>query len=190
MSKSAIRNRIKKMRRKQDPSTIIKKSSAIWKFLLSLPEYRRAKTIAFYASIEKEGEVATLEMIEDSLTQNKKVCLPKVVADRLKFFDVKSVKELKEGAFGILEPIGDKIKPEQIDMVVLPGIAFDATGNRIGFGRGYYDRFLKKVKNVSRIALAFDFQIVDKIPSTKPDVRVHKIITESRIIDCSKDNKP
>ena len=190
MSKSEIRSLIRELRRKQDSSTIVQKSRAIWKFLLSLPEYRRAATIAFYASIEKEGEVATLEMIEDSLKQNKVVCLPKIVADSLEFFNVKSVEELKMGAFGILEPIGDKIKLEQIDMIVLPGLAFDATGNRIGFGRGYYDKFLKKVGSAARIALAFDFQIVDKIPSTESDVRVHKIITESRIIDCFRNKKP
>ena len=169
---------------------MMKKSRAIWKFLLSLPEYRRAITVAFYSSIAKEGEVATVDMVGVSLEQGKKVCLPKIISDSLEFFNVNSIEELKEGAFGILEPVGDKIKPEQIDIAILPGIAFDARGNRIGFGRGYYDRFLKRVRNASIVALAFDFQIVDKIPSTKSDVRVHKIVTESGIIDCSKDKKP
>jgi 5-formyltetrahydrofolate cyclo-ligase len=184
LSKSEIRNRIRELRRKQDSSSIIKKSGAIWKFLLSLPEYRKARTIALYASITKEGEVATADIIEGSLAQNKKVYLPKVVSDHLEFFNVKSIEELKEGAFGILEPTGDKVKAEQIDLIVLPGIAFDVFGNRLGFGRGYYDRFLKKVRNASMVALAFDFQIVNRIPSTKSDVRIHKIVTESRIINC------
>ena len=190
MSKGEIRDRIRELRRKQDSSIMIKKSRAIWNLLSSLPEYRRAITVALYASIAKEEEVATVDMIRGSLEQGKKVCLPKIIFDNLEFFNVKNPGELKEGALGILEPIGDIIKPEQIDTVILPGIAFDASGNRIGFGRGYYDRFLKRVRNASIVALAFDFQIVDTIPSTKSDVRVHKIITESRIIDCSKDKKP
>jgi 5-formyltetrahydrofolate cyclo-ligase len=184
LSKSEIRSFVRGLRRKQDSYSITKKSRVIWESLSSSPEYRRARTIAFYASIAKEGEVATSDMIEGSLAQKKKVCLPKVVGDRLEFFDVKTFRDLNEGAFGILEPAGEKVEPEQIDLIVLPGIAFDVFGNRIGFGRGYYDRFLKKVKNASKVALAFDFQIVDKIPSTKPDVRVHKIVTESRVINC------
>jgi len=184
LSKSEIRNLVRELRRKQSPASIIRKSRAIWKSLSSLPEYRRARTIAFYASIAKEGEVATAYMIEGSLAQKKKLCLPKVVDDRLEFFDIKNVEDLDEGAFGILEPTGEKVEPEQIELIILPGIAFDVSGNRIGFGRGYYDRFLKKARNTSIVALAFDFQIVDKIPSAESDVRVSKIVTESRIIDC------
>ncbi len=97
--------------------------------------------------------------------------------------------ELEEGMFGILEPRTGCIRPfpiEEIDIVLVPGIAFDESGGRIGFGGGFYDEFLAKLPSeTKRWALAFEFQIVEKIPLTDKDVPVESIITEKRVIDCS-----
>lgn len=184
-----MRNRIRELRRKHDPSAIRQKSRAIWERFSSLQNYRSASAIALYCSIVREREVMTIPMIEMALVQGKKVCLPKVMHDSLEFFSIRDVRQdLSEGAFGILEPItGDRVDPQNIDLVVVPGVAFDVKGNRVGFGRGYYDRFLRRArKRASIVALAFEFQIVDRVPATEYDVRVHKIVTEKRVIECTK----
>lgn len=187
LPRSNMRNRVRKIRRDQ-PSIIIKnKSKAIWSFLSSLQEYRTATTIGFYVAIEKEGEVDTIPMIEASFSLGKKICVPKIVNDKMSFFEIRNTaSDLREGSLGILEPVGhSKILPKNIDLMIVPGIAFDSKGNRLGFGRGYYDRFLAELRNKTPIiAPAFDFQVVDRIPSSKKDVKVHRIVTETRIIDC------
>lgn len=193
MSKNEIRNHIRQQRRNQSPSIIQRKSKAIWESLSSLQEFNRAGTIAFYVPIAREGEVDTIPMIEESLSLDKRICVPRVAKNfGLEFFEIRSMKDLNEGNFGILEPAGgSKILPQAIDMVIVPGIAFDKSGNRVGFGKGYYDKFLSKMEDETQIiALAFDFQIIDGIPSSKNDVRVHKIITEIRIIECLEHKKP
>ena len=97
-----------------------------------------------------------------------------------------SFEDLVEGPYGILEPKKEKIKEisfDEIDLIIIPGIVFDLKGNRIGHGKGFYDRLLKNTK-VSIIALAFEFQIIGKIPVDKNDKPVDIIITEKRIIYC------
>ena len=193
MSKNEIRNHIRQQRRNQSPSIIQRKSKAIWVSLSSIQEFNRADTIAFYVSIAREGEVDTTTMIEESLSLGKRICIPKVVKNNaLRFIEIRSMKDLNKGSFGILEPAGgSRILPQAIDLVIVPGVAFDKSGNRLGFGKGYYDKFLSKLEDGTPIiALAFDFQIVDSIPSSKNDVRVHKIITETRIIECLKHKEP
>ena len=189
MSKREVREQIRRLRKEQSPAVAKQKSLAIWNRLISLPEYRH-ETIAFYVSIAREREVDTIPMISASVLQRKKVCVPKVVADGLKFFEINRIEyDLQVGSFGVLEPIGNKeILPTEIELVIVPGVAFDEDGNRLGFGRGYYDRFLTRLRNRTPIiALAFDLQVIDKVPSTIGDAKVHKIITESRIINCLKD---
>ena len=189
MSKAEIRNHIREKRRNQGLSLIKRKSKVIWESLSSLREFDRASTIAFYVSIAREGEVYTIPMIEASLLLGKSICVPKVVENSgLKFFEIRSMKALNKGSFGILEPArGSEILPKAIDLVIVPGVAFDKSGNRLGLGKGYYDRFLSKLENGTPIiALAFDFQIVHSIPPSMNDVKVHKIMTETKIIECSK----
>ncbi|MBI2126906.1 MAG: 5-formyltetrahydrofolate cyclo-ligase [Thaumarchaeota archaeon] len=193
MSKNEIRNHIRQQRRNQSPSIIQRKSKAIWESLSSIQEFNRAGTIAFYVSIAREGEVDTTTMIEESLSLGKRICVPKVVKNNaLRFIEIRSMKDLNKGSFGILEPAGgSRILPQAIDLVIVPGVAFDKSGNRLGFGKGYYDKFLSKLEDGTPIiALAFDFQIVDGIPSSKNDVKVHKIITETSIIECLKHKEP
>ena len=193
MSKNEIRNHIRQQRRNQSPSIIQRKSKAIWESLSSIQEFNRAGTIAFYVSIAREGEVDTTTMIEESLSLGKRICIPKVVKNNaLRFIEIRSIKDLNKGSFWILEPAGgSRILPQAIDLVIVPGVAFDKSGNRLGFGKGYYDKFLSKLEDGTPIiALAFDFQIVDSIPSSKNDVRVHKIIAETRIVECLKHKEP
>jgi 5-formyltetrahydrofolate cyclo-ligase len=164
------------------------KDDAIRQTLLSLPELKRAGTVLFYVSIG--GEVRTEEAISETLRMGKKVLVPFANAnDRtLKISEIHDLDELSPGAFGIPEPKHPKEFPlNEIDLVVIPGIAFDRSGNRVGYGMGFYDRFLNNLKkNVPLVAVAYDFQIVDSVPRDANDIRVHKIVTEKEVIECDK----
>ncbi|MCX7658787.1 MAG: 5-formyltetrahydrofolate cyclo-ligase, partial [Oscillospiraceae bacterium] len=101
--------------------------------------------------------------------------------------EIKDVEaELAKGCYGILEPVKElarRVPPENLDMVIVPGVAFDLKKNRIGYGGGYYDRFLKKMRfNCLKVGIAFEFQIVPEIPASENDVPVDIIVTEKRII--------
>jgi 5-formyltetrahydrofolate cyclo-ligase len=97
--------------------------------------------------------------------------------------EIKSLDELSPGTFGILEPAGEKgISPEEIDLVVVPGVAFDKRGNRMGYGAGYYDSFLPKLRpEVKKVAVAFEIQVTDSLPAEEHDVKMDLIITENTI---------
>jgi 5-formyltetrahydrofolate cyclo-ligase len=128
-------------------------------------------------------------MIEDSFSLGKKVVVPiSVIEDRtLLLSSLEKFQDLQVGSYGILEPRPDKIKEasiDKIDLIIVPGVGFDLSGHRIGHGKGYYDNLLKISKNHLHIGLAFEFQIVDKIPIESHDLPVKRIITERRIINC------
>lgn len=154
--------------------------------LFALQEFRLADKVLFYASFREE--VNTEIMIVEALDMGKTVALPKVNRNenRLTKHVVSGLEELSPGHMGIPEPPGGReIKVEDIHMLVIPGLAFDTTGARIGFGGGYYDRLLHRIKGKRVIAaLAFEAQIFDKIPDEPHDIPVDYIITEQRTIDC------
>lgn len=186
--KDLIRREILTKRSLQKADIKLPKDAAIRKRLMELPEYRDAKIILFYVSVR--GEVKTDDMISESLSHGKKILVP--VADvkhrKLMISEIHDLNELSTGAFGIPEPKYPHEFPiGKIDLVIVPGIAFDHFGNRVGYGTGFYDRFLKKIKKgVPLIALGYDFQIVHKIRANRMDVKVHKIVTEKGIISCKK----
>ncbi len=164
-----------------------RKDTSIKNKLFCLPEFVKARNILFYVAVK--GEAGTGEMIQDAMRKGKNAFLP--VTD-LKGRDI-SVSELNEvngklkpGPFGIPEPFYPILAdPESLDLIIVPGIAFDRRGSRIGYGMGFYDNFLSGLRNkIPTIALAYEFQIVNKIPSHSGDVRVKKIVTEERIIEC------
>ena len=163
------------------------KSSSIGIKLTEQAEYIESETILFYLNFRSEA--ATRKMIEAALMAGKKVLLPKVdrKAHRLKLFEVKDLsKDIEAGYMGIYEPIEGVARPagpEEADLVIMPGVGFDAAGRRLGYGGGYYDRLLETLRPDARlIALAFDAQIVDEIPAEEHDKKVGKIITETRVI--------
>lgn len=151
------------------------------------PEYLSARSIALYASIQ--NEVMTEEIRDHALQQGKRVFYPKLGADAsVKLVRLESAWQLTPGRFGILEPTGEEpfLNGGRDDLFVLvPGLAFDRCGNRLGRGIGWYDRLLKRLgKQATPAGLAYDFQIVDRVPAEPWDEPVAYIFTETRLIDC------
>ncbi|MBI5025476.1 MAG: 5-formyltetrahydrofolate cyclo-ligase [Nitrospirae bacterium] len=173
------------------------KNDLIRKHLFNMSEFEKARTVFFYASFGTEVE--TLTAIEASLRSGKRVALPVVDRDRngLRVYEIKAMADLGPGFMGIPEPKvleGRAIELKDIDLMIIPGVGFDIAGNRLGYGVGYYDRLLgelidpsirmRRKKSVPIIALCFEEQILSEIPPEAHDIRVNKIITEKRVIDC------
>lgn len=184
--KQSLRNKIAQLKKKHSPKEILKKSGQIKKILSGSPEFKKAGTILFYASIK--GEVQTKGMMEETLSLGKRIALPKVSGKKLLLHEISSLHQLEKSTMGIPEP---KDRPEislkEIGLIILPGLAFDRAGNRLGRGEGYYDRLLSQLDpRTPRIALAFGFQVVENVPAGTNDQKIHKIITGDGIIECKK----
>lgn len=180
--KERIRKRILTKLRNQKREDGLKKSLMILKKLFALPEFQKAKTVLFYASFD--GEVDTLEMMERTLKSGKKIALPSIYTKDKSITPV-YVHNLKEdlvlGPYGIHESRLKEQHPaslDDIDLAVVPGVAFDKDGFRLGRGAGYYDRFLVRLSHeVPAIGLAFDFQIVSRLPRHGHDVPMARVLS-------------
>jgi 5-formyltetrahydrofolate cyclo-ligase len=182
--KEKLRKEIKEKRRKQTKEEQRKKSKEIKEKLFNLKEYKNAKTVLFYVSYN--SEVNTHDMIKEALNE-KRVIVPisNIETQTLSLSILNSWDDLEPSSYGILEPKKECIKNisiDEIDLVIVPGVAFDLKRNRLGHGKGYYDRLLDNAKNIISIGLAFEFQIVNNLPVNSNDIPVDMIITEKRII--------
>jgi 5-formyltetrahydrofolate cyclo-ligase len=163
-----------------------KKDILIKQRLFSLSAFTVARTILFYASFRTE--VDTNSMIEESLKMGKAVLVPKVnkKLQRLLLYEIKNLRELSPGYMGIPEPSlpDNRLREiEDIALVIVPGVGFDRLGNRLGYGSGYYDILLSDVKKkIPFLALAYEEQLIDLIPSENHDVRVDMVVTDCQII--------
>ncbi|TYP54196.1 5-formyltetrahydrofolate cyclo-ligase [Thermosediminibacter litoriperuensis] len=157
-------------------------SEKIISTLFALEEFKKSGIVMFY--VDARNEVETREAIERALSMGKRVAVPKTIkGQRLLAVEIKGTGELVPGTFGILEPEKDDgLDPEVIDLVVVPGVAFDRRGYRLGYGAGYYDGFLPRLRpEVKKIALAFELQLTEYIPAEKHDIRMDAIVTEKGI---------
>jgi 5-formyltetrahydrofolate cyclo-ligase len=184
--KQSIRREILSIRNSLSRDEVNKRSKLIFENLKKLPFFASADVIHTYVS-SKKNEVDTVEIIKYLLSSGKKVIVPVVDKERkiLLHSRLESLSELKPSTFGILEPgVIREVDIEKIDLVLVPAVAVDKQGNRIGFGGGYYDKFLNQVK-CPKVALVYDFQVVDEITPSPGDVPVDFIVTESEIISCA-----
>ena len=182
--KNQLKESVLEKRNSLTNEKILENSNKIEEILFSLNQFKKSRTIMFFVSFN--SEVNTNDMIKKILG-NKNVVIPKVTQHEIEPSLIIDFDNLISGKFGIPEPIElMKIAYKNIDLVLVPGIVFDKEGNRIGYGFGYYDKFLRKVPKAVKIGLAFDFQIVDKIPNEKHDVPVDFIVTEKRVVECRK----
>lgn len=181
--KDRIRNILKEERNNVSKSEILEKSTIIEKKLYDLTLFKKSKTVLFYVSYD--NEVFTHDTIKKCLKE-KEVIVPisNTKNETLILSKLENWEDLQNGPYGILEPKKIiEISPDKIDLIIVPGVGFDEKGNRLGHGKGYYDKLLQK-SNAIKIGLAFECQIVDRIPTDKNDIPVDMIITEKRIINC------
>ncbi len=184
MPKRKLRQVMLDMRRNLTAEERCVSGHVIQQAFVVLPAFAKAHVIALYSSIG--GEVETVEVLEAALKEGKIVLFPVVCGDHLRFIRVSDPSKMARGAFGISEPCitGEAYAPDAADLVVVPGVAFDRTGKRIGFGKGYYDRSLHHLEgNGKLVGFCYDFQLVDEIIAEPHDVAVDVIITEKRVLD-------
>lgn len=189
MEKKEIRKKALQKREELSKNYRAQADDEIHKRLSSLEIYRQAKLIFSYVSYK--SEVDTKKILEMALKDGKTVAVPKVLEKNgiMEFYEIQSLQELEMGYQGIEEPnIADKspVNPEKMQgaaLMIMPGAAFDSQCNRIGYGGGFYDRYLNKYpKTMKTIAICYEIQLVDNIPAEDLDVKPDMIITEQRII--------
>ncbi len=160
--------------------------------LAQLPAYISAQAVIGYCGSTQRGEIDTHPMLQTVLESGKLLALPRVeggLADgKMMLLQITDLKLLEPNRLGILEPPADAdvIALSALDLIIIPGTAFDRKGNRLGAGGGFYDRLLAVKNHPKTVALAFDCQLVDCVPVAQHDVSVDFIITESQTIDCRK----
>ncbi len=187
MTKEEIREEVLKRRLALSNRGIASKSRAICRRLISDSAFVTASVVGLYWPFR--NEVLTQPVFHEALAKRKRVGFPLVRVDerRIIYVSVDDESELSAGTYGIREPrlIPERvIPPEELDLLVVPGVAFDERGYRIGYGGGYFDRLLASGVTATRAATAFDMQIVVRVPHEPHDEKVDIIFTEDRIIRC------
>lgn len=179
--KESVRSFILDLRINSSPEDLRLKSSAIFRALAALDCYRNAARVALYSPVR--NEVDTSEIFGDIVATGREAYFPLVLGGSLVFRRVRDLSELSPGAYGIPEPraSAEAAQAHELDLILVPGIAFDVSGNRIGYGKGYYDRGTAKVPREKRIALAYGFQVLKSVPRGKHDLGCGMVITESGV---------
>ena len=162
-------------------------SRAVQARALQLPAYQASRSVALYSATQ--NEVSTEEIFNDALVSGRKIFYPRTAADgSCEFIAVSSSADLGAGRFGIREPSGTaRLSKDDCSALTIfvPAVAFDRVGNRLGRGKGWYDRMLAwQADKATVVGLGYEFQIVEEVPISTWDKRVHYIVTEDQVIDC------
>ncbi|OES44368.1 5-formyltetrahydrofolate cyclo-ligase [Domibacillus iocasae] len=186
MNKKKMRETIKQQLTAMERPVYEQKSFDIAAKLYALAEWKQAKIIAL--TVSADFEVDTWQLIRFAWLNGKIVCVPKCSPDTksMQFYQLERFSDLEKVYAGLYEPNPEKTTPihsNELDLLVVPGLLFERKGFRIGFGGGYYDRFLSSYKGQT-ISLAFSIQLLEKLPVEKYDMPVQKIVTDKEIIIC------
>lgn len=169
MTKQELRAQIRATKRQHTSEQLAAFSKTICNEILSMPIFLSSHTLLLYYPLNDEVDV--FPIIDNAYKNGKTVLLPKVVGDDLDLHIYKGVESLERGAFGILEPTGEVFFDyDNVDVAIIPGMAFDHSNHRLGRGKGYYDRLLPRLKNAYKIGVCFPFQFLNEIPSEAHDV--------------------
>lgn len=179
IDKSAIRNYAKKQRSGLTENECIEKSRIIANKLFSTRAYRENSNILLYMAAN--NEVSTSDIFNQAILDGKKVYFPKVYGKEMAFISVAALDELEKGSFGISEPVSDNIVDITEGLIIMPGVAFDRSCNRIGYGGGFYDRYMEKHTRLASCAICYECQLVDTIPAEPHDKKPEMVITENNV---------
>ena len=179
-TKKEIRKRILKIRRSFDESLFAEWTRSIEEKIFEHPYFQEADHLCIYMSYN--GEVGTDGIIRRATASGKRVWIPRVDGKDMEFYELRNRQELVRSSYGILEPPKGNQPLDMQDfqncLMIMPGVAFDRQKNRIGYGGGYYDRYLSDKRELHTIAAAFEFQVLEKLPVEETDIRPDVLITE------------
>ena len=185
LGKEELRRRVLALRRALSEDERTKLSAEIAEKVAVISEYKRASTIASY--VAKKDEVHTSYIINRALEDKKRVIVPSAVPAEhsLVFSEIRSIDELTKGHFGVPEPRAESLKPVRLtsaELILVPVVAWDEKGFRLGYGHGYFDRALVSAKDSFAVGLAFELQKTENVPHLAHDVRLHAVVTEKRVV--------
>lgn len=175
MDKASLRREIRKKKRAMTEADICLRSKKLAELFAASPAYRDAKTI--YGYLPYNQEVRTVPMLEQALRDGKRVAVPKVYDETMRFIYLDDLSAVAKGYSGIPEPVADgPVADDPTALVLMPGLAFTLAGDRMGYGGGFYDRFLADEPDHPTLALCYDFQIVESLPTEEFDIPVDTVL--------------
>lgn len=175
MDKQALRRAIRERKRAMTEAEIESRSETLAELLYASEAYQKAETI--YGYLPYNQEVRTTPMLEQALRDGKRVAVPKVFGEEMKFLYLEDLTQVAKGYAGIPEPIADgPVAEDKTALVLMPGLAFDPQGHRIGYGGGFYDKFLAAEPNHPTLALCYDFQLLPELETEEHDIPVDTVL--------------
>ena len=175
MNKQELRRAIRARKRAMTEEDILRRSEILAEKFARSDAYRAAKTI--YGYLPYNQEVRTVPMLQRALEEGKRVAVPKVYGDDMKFIYLDDLSQVAKGYAGIPEPVADgPVAQDETALVLMPGLAFDRAGHRIGYGGGFYDKFLAREPHHPTVALCYDFQVMDRLETEEFDIPVDLVI--------------
>lgn len=180
MGKEELRKEVKLKRQSLDKDYFTVSNGIIFNKVIGLKEYAEAESI--FAYVSKEDEVDTKDIIKDALNKGKKVFVPKCIDNtNMIACEIRSLADLKLGMFNILEPSGEEKHEKDFDLCIIPCVTCDRLGNRLGHGKGYYDRFLKSIKCI-KVVLCYEDMIFNEVPHDESDIKMNVVISEKQVL--------
>ena len=175
MDKKELRSTIRERKRAMTEEEIASRSEKLGQLFAQSEAYKAAKTI--YGYLPYNQEVRTVPMLEQALKDGKRVAVPKVYGDEMKFLYLDDLSQVEKGYAGIPEPIADEpVADDDTALVLMPGLAFDPSGHRIGYGGGFYDKFLAAEPNHPTLALCYEFQMLPRLDTEEHDIPVDTVL--------------
>ena len=175
MDKKELRRQIREKKRAMTPEQIESASQRLGELFAASEQYKQAKTI--YGYLPYNQEVRTVPMLERAMADGKRVAVPKVYGEEMRFIYISDMSRISAGYAGIPEPIDDEpVADDPTALVLMPGLAFDPQGHRIGYGGGFYDRFLAQEPDHPTVALCYDFQMLPKLETEEFDIPVDCVL--------------
>ena len=177
--KQQIRKKYKTLRNEMSGEEVRKKSDQICKNIIASEIFRKSEKILAYAPLGNEVDIRPV--IEEGWRQNKRIAFPKVFGDTMKYFEISDFTELEEGTFHVMEPKENHSVDWADALVLVPGVAFDRKKNRMGYGKGYYDRFFEGKTSCVELGVAYELQVAEQLPTEENDLPMEYLVTEESL---------